>query len=293
MQRRLQLSRLHTEIEQVSSFVALAALLAAMAAEPRDSVDGGKNRWASPDHAPHRRLAGEHVLSAYSGFSHTVPSDVTITRPDGASQTLKAVPWQGQSFKSPIYYGFRLAHWFGRLPLGLMLDFTHAKAIAEREAEVKVLKARKGDAAAPGSTPERPAAVRQRITQLFKKLEFSHGHNLLLLNGLLRLPFASLRLSPYIGIGAGVAVPHVEVRERGLERRTYSYQLAGPAVQMLAGVELRFKQTSLFIEWKLSYSPHRARLEDERGGALETALTTMHVIGGWSLRAMRTPVAGP
>ena len=71
-----------------------------------------------------------------------------------------------------------------------------------------------------------------------RKLEFSHGHNMLTLNGLYRLPARIGRISPYLGVGAGISIPHSEIQFREDLTRTYEYQYTGPAFQALFGSKI-------------------------------------------------------
>ncbi len=128
------------------------------------------------------------------------------------------------------------------------------------------------------SRPKRPSRARRtvwpfppkaKLNQVLKRLEFSHGHNILTLNGLYRLPFGTERVKPYVGLGLGVNLPHTEVWLEGDEKRTYEYQLAGTATQALAGLEIRLpRSTSLFLEYKFSFSWYRAPLTGRDGGWL-------------------------
>ncbi len=81
---------------------------------------------------------------------------------------------------------------------------------------------------------------------------------MLTLNGLFRLPSIGLRLHPYVGIGAGVALPHSEVQMVKDPGRTYEYQYAGPVGQALIGIEFRVPRMSYFFEYKFTL----ARLPD-------------------------------
>ena len=205
---------------------------------------------------------------------------------------------------NPIYYGIRVSGWSGRLPLGAMLDFTHSKAIADVEAEGTFEGTRDG-AALP---------AKAKISQVLKRLEFSHGHNILTLNGLYRLPFGTEHVKPYVGLGLGMNLPHTEVWLEGDETRTYEYQLTGMAAQALAGLEIRLpRSTSLFLEYKFSYSWYQAPLTGRDGGWLfedvwrqlterqagtkplygevKTEIATHQLVGGLAVRIGGAPVA--
>jgi len=96
-------------------------------------------------------------------------------------------------------------------------------------------------------------------------LQFSHGLNLATVNG-----YRCRRAAPreeqttgvalYLGIGAGVVVPHVEARIGDV--RTYEYQLVGEAI--------------------LSWADARADLAD--GGEVRTRLLVPQLSLGLSLR---------
>ena len=81
-------------------------------------------------------------------------------------------------------------------------------------------------------------------------------------------------LSPYVGGGVGVSVPHVEVTEGGSE--TFGYQLTGPAVAWMAGASYPLgDRWEVFGEYKGTYSVNSAELEG--GGTLETDIVTNSV----------------
>jgi lipid A oxidase len=42
------------------------------------------------------------------------------------------------------------------------------------------------------------------------------------------------RWTHYIGVGAGITIPHVDVETTG--SKTFEYQLTGPAIQLIGGV---------------------------------------------------------
>ncbi len=116
-------------------------------------------------------------------------------------------------------------------------------------------------------------------------MEFTDGNNLLLFELLYRFgPTMNGALVPYVGAGVGVTIPHVEVTLDPVGgSKTYEYQLAGPAVQVLAGLEYKLGPTwSLFTEFKLSYSHISADLKG--GGQLEADLWSPQLAIGVAYR---------
>ena len=236
------------------------------------------------------------MVGAYTGAPHTYPSAVTNGKA-GDRLTIDPVHWYTDPFKSPIYYGARVARWFTGGRTGVMVDFIHSKAIAhlDREADFS------------GSVNGAPLPPRARVGEVAKKLEFSHGHNMLLFNGLLRLPSIGAHLSPYAGLGAGVLLPHTEV-QLGAQgaTRTYEYNYAGPAGQALLGIEVRLRRLSFFVEYKFTYADYESPLsqmngswlfadlwrqlqrwfrgEEPAGGHITTKIVSHQVVGGLAVR---------
>lgn len=202
----------------------------------------------------------EWMIAAYGGVPYTYPSDVKFTKPGPHDFTVKDVEWRGMPFINPIYYGVRVMRWFGTGRTGSMLDFTHSKAISDRKQEVEF----------EGTINGQPAPAKDLVGNVFKKLEASHGHNMLTLNGLLRLPSFTFRLSPYVGLGAGVSLPHSEVHVATDPSRTYEYQMAGPVGQALIGLEFRFAKMSYFLEYKFTLADYRMPLTGRDGDILFT-----------------------
>ncbi len=223
-------------------------------------------------------------LAAYGGPAYTMASGLKFTQSGGTDLRFGAVPWDGQPFRPPIYYGLRGIFWPANGRQGIMADFTHIKAKAVKESVVNQSGMRDGLSVPP----------REKLSATFSKLEFTHGYNLLTLNLVRRRALGSEKLLAYAGAGAGVAIPHVEVGRSGWppKTRTYEYQLAGPAVQVLGGVEWRFSpHVSVFVEYKLSCSAISGAVKG--GGNVETNLCTHQLLGGpaWHLRARATEAA--
>jgi lipid A oxidase len=197
----------------------------------------------------------EFQISSYGGANTANDSDVTLNTPlvNGTFD----VDWFGDSFKRPLYYGYRATWWlthFNRPRWGVAIDFTHAKVKADLD-----------DPAVGGS---------------FSTLEMTNGINTVTLNALYRRPLDN-RFSFYAGAGAGVAVPHVEVTTIPDQGRTFEYQLTGPAVQGLIGVNMNIAYGfSVFAEYKANFSWNEADLTG--GGTLETQVLTHQFAVGLS-----------
>jgi hypothetical protein len=215
-----------------------------------------------------RYRGDEFLIAAYGGAPYTYASDVRIDRP-GTEMTVHDVEWQGKPFDDPIYYGVRVARWFPQSSFGTMLDFMHSKVYAPLDQRVKLSGTKDGQTLPPAAT----------IGDLFHKLEFTHGHNLLTLNLLHRLPSLGSLLSPYVGAGFGVALPHTEVQLKGTGERTYAYQYAGPAAQLVIGVEIRVPRLSYFVEYKFTSASYRVPLQNVDGDSLP--LDLWHQFKGW------------
>ncbi|MFM7084021.1 MAG: hypothetical protein ACKOW3_03310 [Hyphomicrobium sp.] len=206
--------------------------------------------------------SSEWFVAAYGGAPYTYPSDVRVTELETKDFTVKNVEWRGLPFINPIYYGARIVRWFSNARIGGMLDFTHSKAISVKDQKVLF----QNNLQAETSSRE------VLIKDIFHRLEASHGHNMLTMNGMLRLPSLSQVVSPYVGLGVGVSLPHAEVHLTEDSSRTYEYQLAGPVGQALIGFEIRLPVFSYFIEYKFTFADYRMPLSGQDGYILFTDL---------------------
>jgi lipid A oxidase len=203
-------------------------------------------------------------LGAYGGTAYTGESDLNLVQPGGTDMTFGDIAWEGKPFRRPPYYGYRAIYWPSDR-YGVMLDFTHIKAIAIKDRPVQQSGFKDGDRVPPQAP----------VSATLKRLEFTHGYNLLTLNALRRGALRGPNLMPYFGLGLGVAIPHVEVEraDKPQSVRTFEYQITGPALQLLGGIEWRFgRRLSLFVEYKLSCAMMRGDLVG--GGKVTTNLCT-------------------
>lgn len=201
--------------------------------------------------------AAEMQVGVYGGMNTNFNSPATL-RKDGLSDS-RTMDWEGRPFQMPPYWGVQAIYWLNRgAGWGVGLDYTHTKAYAD---------------------------LNFATDPIYRHLEFTDGNNLLILNLMYRFaPIADGRLLPYVGVGGGVAIPHVEVKLKAFPGQdTWEYQLAGGAGQVLGGLEYQLANSwSLFAEGKLSYSHLATELEG--GGHLKTYLWSPQLLFGISYR---------
>jgi lipid A oxidase len=191
-------------------------------------------------------------FSAYGGYQTSPHSDIEVS-----DQASFAAGWEGKSFSTPPYWGVRGTYWFGEGQLsdiGVSLDFSHAKVYADDETLAK---------------------------SGWSHFEMTDGINLLTLNALYRFPIEGTRFTPYVGAGAGINVPHIEVtRASG---RTFEYQFGGATLQAQAGVKYDFSDRwAAFVEYKGNYS--WVDVDIDSGATLNTEVITNAVNLGVSFK---------
>lgn len=188
----------------------------------------------------------EIEISAYTG-GQTAPHS-TITHSTLGEDT---VGWLGKSFEMPPYWGLRATMWRNER-FGFGVEVNHVKVYAD-------------DPAAYG----------------YDVLEMTDGLNIVTAN-IWRRWQSNSRWTPYVGVGVGVAIPHVEVQPTGGEL-TFGYQLTGPAAQLVAGAAWEINaKWSVFGEYKGTWSSHDMDLES--GATLKTDIITNAVNLGLSYK---------
>jgi len=161
-----------------------------------------------------------------------------------------SIGWEGRSASAPIYYGIRATRWQSPI-FGFGLDFAHNKVYPK-----------------DGELPEG-----------FDVLEFTDGLNTLTVNAYRRWPNMLGDVTPYVGGGIGISIPHVEVTSG--ESETFGYQLTGPAATWIAGASYPIgDQWSVFGEYKGTFSSNTGDLDT--GGTIETDIFTNAVNVGVS-----------
>ena len=116
----------------------------------------------------------EMQIGVYGGWNGSFDSDIHLIQPGGTSMTLNDVPWDGNSLEAPPYWGLRGTYWFVNAPnWGFMVDYHHAKVIADQGAVVSVSGTRDGV----------PVGPKDRVGNTFETMEFTDGLNELFLGG--------------------------------------------------------------------------------------------------------------
>jgi lipid A oxidase len=187
----------------------------------------------------------ESELSFYLGIQEAPHSRVRGNDPGGVGNFNFLATWEGRSFEAPPHYGFRYTYWTSET-LGFGIDFNHTKVYADN-----------ATLASSG----------------FTDLEFTDGLNIITANVWKRWPDAWLNgnLTPYVGAGVGVAVPHVDISSAG--GTVFEYQFSGPAAMWAAGIKYNFNDRwGIFGEYKGTYSQNDVDLGS--GGSLQTDIIT-------------------
>jgi hypothetical protein len=238
----------------VSGAMVLPALMQAIS--PSDPRPASRER-IDPASGPLTTTGRETLATFYAGLPVYYRSDLRLQRPDGTDITLKRMGWDGDAFYPPIDGGVRSIS--GGKPFAFSVDFLHNKAIARLGRGSHGRRISNGvieEVEATGTLAGRPAPARVKLTDIFERMEFTHGHNMLYATPIFWFGSWTPRLRPYIGGGPGVALPHVEVWFPGGKRedRTNEYQFAGPAWHILAGIEYRVGNMSYTAEYRFSYA---------------------------------------
>lgn len=195
-------------------------------------------------------LQAETELSVYTGFQGAFSSDVSGD--DGAGGDFDfSADWDGKPIAMPPYYGLRGTYWVND-NWGFGAEFTHTKVYASDET---------------------------LADSGFETLEFSDGLNILTANAMRRFP-NDTRVTPYLGFGLGVAIPHVEATPPG-GAETFEYQMTGVAARAVAGASYKLNDRwAVFGEYNGTYSANEADLVG--GGTLKTNILTNAVNIGTS-----------
>ena len=158
------------------------------------------------------------LLGAYMGAGSTSSNTLTFTPAGGAPSSFANIDYEGEAFRSPWYFGYRVARMKGDHGLGFEFEYTHAKTLAL-------------DSGSP----------------LLPQFQQSHGLNFLLGNVAYRwAPVCGGRCIFGVRAGAGGTRPHVEstVSLGHGDVHQEQYQYGGIAWQLGTGIEVK-------VGWRL------------------------------------------
>jgi lipid A oxidase len=204
-------------------------------------------------------MAGEIELSGGLGYNFSPHSIATLTNSDTLASQTDTLSWDGASFDPAPYYTVRLTYWSESLAdWGFGVDYTHAKAVAKR--------------------------AESNVDDTYSWLEFTDGLNLITANVFHKWDWDGARV--YVGGGAGVAIPHVEIDTTAGSilgaTSTREAQIAGPAIQLVAGASYElFPGIRAFGEYKVAYSVNDTVLAGG-AGTFSTNLVNHQIVGGLS-----------
>jgi len=197
----------------------------------------------------------ETELSFFLGAQSSPTSRVTGSDPGGVGAFSFLSGWDSAGIDGPPVFGLRGTWWTPQNPnLGFGLGVTRSGSEADRTA---------------------------RTANGFTRLEFSEGLNTVTANVWYRWPGALAQgaLTPYVGAGAGVAIPNVTVETAG--GTTSGLQVTGVAVEAVAGLKYNFNdQWAIFGEYKGGYATNDVSLDN--GGSLSSDVFTNSINVGVS-----------
>jgi lipid A oxidase len=219
----------------------------------------------------------EFVLSIFSGLSSVENNDLTLHQ-GGDTLKFHNVSYKSRDFESPFYYGARLSYFLPQHSnWGLGVEFFHTKMYLETGDTVQVTGSRGGV----------PVNDSERIDNTIHSFSISHGLNIVAADAIYRWFLGNPghdflgRFQPYVGVGAGAAIPHLESNTTGVLFE--EYQLGGPAFLGFTGVNFDIvKHWGIFLEYKFSY----ALLDDLTipTGSYEVSPMIHHFIAGVSFK---------
>jgi hypothetical protein len=174
-------------------------------------------------------------VSAFLGNAWNASGTLDVVAPPATELKLQDVRYDDKSFKSPVYYGARVARFFRRPSwLAVEGEFIHLKAITNPAQTVS----------ASGRFDGRLVSGPAEMGEFLPHFELSHGLNFLVANVVARVPVVrsgtateSPRVSLTIRGGMGPTLPHVEGEFQGQVENSYQFSRLG--WQAAAGVQTR------------------------------------------------------
>jgi len=197
----------------------------------------------------------ETVVYVYGGQVHTRPHQLTVSQPPlGNYLVFDHAEFRDESYGGPIYYGFRVSHFFKDHPrLGVEVEFFHPKAILEHDKSSRVT------GIYHGGTVDEIAKVDKYV----RSWEVSHGFNMLLANVAYRygffktekVPYGRLQLVARAGMGPTLLHPESIVDHQKYYTEKGGYEFGDLGFQLSPGIEFNIYQgLNAFAEYKYTYT---------------------------------------
>lgn len=216
----------------------------------------------------------EFDLSVFTGVALTQDNDLDLHQDGGTDLTFHDVSFEGRDFETPPFYGARVlwfasqeSHW------GFGGEFFHIKLYAQTGDTVHVTGRRNGVG----------VDNNERIDNTIESFSLSHGLNFALGDVVYRWSPGNRgedflgHLQPYVGLGLGAVIPHVESEINGTFHE--EYQFHGPGVEALAGLTINLtRHWGLLFEYKFTYANLDAL--DIPNGSIELTPLTHNLVAG-------------
>jgi opacity protein-like surface antigen len=222
-----------------------------------------------------RPAYADWALGVFLGSAHTQATSLTLNQP--AEQTtlrFSSVRYDSESFKSPIYYGYRGAFFPRSGWLGIEGELIHLKVVADTSRATNARGTLRGETV-DGTIP---------LSSAIERFSITHGVNLLLLNAVARKrtgidTTGTPRWIFATRFGAGASIPHPESTIDG--RHFEGYEWGAFSVQAAAGIEIRVvDRVYVSGEYKLTRTVQNVSVA---AGTARTPLTTHHLAAGLTL----------
>jgi len=257
--------------------LAVAFSQTAAGQRPIDGADTSTEPGAASDRKSRQKQdAGGWTITGFFGASHTASSRLRISQPMlGTDVTFDEVELRGESFRHPLYYGFRGSYFFRKLAwLGIEGEFVHLKVFADAQQNVHT------HGLYHGTQIDRNVV----LGTIVQRYSISHGVNLFMANLAGRRAFSRTNDCPdgrfilSARVGGGLTLPHPESTIDNREQEQYQ---SGRGVWQIAGsAEARiWRRLYVLGEYKFTRTRQRGKIF---AGVAESLLRTQHGIFGLS-----------
>ena len=216
------------------------------------------------------------TIAAFLGAGGTHASSLRIEQPAShTALTFEPIDYRGESFTSPVYYGYRVGWILPFAPrLAVEAEFIHLKVFADTSAITT----------ARGIEHGQMVGRRQRLDHTVQLFSISHGANFVLANVVFRHPVVRGAVSDRVTVsaraGLGPTVAHAESTIAGAFQE--QYELGSLGWQLAAGLEIRLmKGLHAIGEYKLTRTNQQVSVS---GGEAQTLLRTNHLVFGAGYR---------